>query len=721
MSLSRYPAGNLDALARLDKTAANSIQDICKRLMGLGVTGRFAANRLEASGKDLAQFTTVSLRQYVDPTGASRAIERELMRSSRRLATIRNYLVLAPLLFTWFGVWWAATQYHAELAAHPEVASTPFLDLWQTGFGTGNAMLSFGGFTLLDSLLVAVVIGVGGIAGYLAQQAQRRAYVAYRLLEDALNVLGGVIKENGDIRNPVWSEETVEAAVTKLGKVVEETQTELVVMTTQAQEMLSAITARIATAAEHFAMSTNDLKTSLQGNNAFLSQFLSSLASAQSQASNINASVSGLERAQQGSNNELHRMVNEVQSTTRELRRSVEAIASMARMYEQSQRNAERVQLELVRSMERIQEQLIDQNQLASPRANSGFWPFGRRGRRASRETPYPMPQPPVPQEVPTGPIPTGQSQPTPIRSGQSEAASPSSSPAQEGALGPEQHADDDSQPGEAQLIQDPRFTVFCPREVEVEQWKTLLVYASTKAALDAIRADALRFEPELGQRPRQTFATTESAVLVGQEISFEPFCEGVSFNPRKRTFNWYEEWHRQEFAFKVDGDRAGEAGNGEITVYADQVIIAVVKFSMLFNEAGASAQGAALSEASGSVGIDGGIFPSYSHQDKKVALMVRNVVKTLGIPFNIDFDALRSGEDFDPALMRLIEQSPVFQLFWSERAARSPYVEREWRHALRQNRGPRHIRPFYWEEPCAPIPAELSHIHFTPVDMDDF
>jgi hypothetical protein len=63
-----------------------------------------------------------------------------------------------------------------------------------------------------------------------------------------------------------------------------------------------------------------------------------------------------------------------------------------------------------------------------------------------------------------------------------------------------------------------------------------------------------------------------------------------------------------------------------------------------------------------------------------------------------------------------------VFQLFWSDNAARSTYVEDEWRCALAERSGrpdPYFVRPIYWTDKPAAIPEELRHIHFAKVPLN--
>ena len=83
-----------------------------------------------------------------------------------------------------------------------------------------------------------------------------------------------------------------------------------------------------------------------------------------------------------------------------------------------------------------------------------------------------------------------------------------------------------------------------------------------------------------------------------------------------------------------------------------------------------------------------------------------------LGMQYLRDVQFLRSGEAWNQAIMKKIEEADIFQLCWSSHASQSPYVEQEWRHALHQAR-PSFIRPVYWEKPMPAPPDQLATMHF--------
>jgi tetratricopeptide (TPR) repeat protein len=169
---------------------------------------------------------------------------------------------------------------------------------------------------------------------------------------------------------------------------------------------------------------------------------------------------------------------------------------------------------------------------------------------------------------------------------------------------------------------------------------------------------------------------------------------------------------HRAEFDFIVSRDYAGGAGNGEIMVYAGPLIIGTIKLALLFEDLAQPEGDRAPVNETQSMCFQQ-IFASYSHKDTPIVLACRNVFKALGWEVLIDIDTLRSGQVWSKELMNMIDRADIFQLFWSAQAAQSDYVRQEWKHALKCSRGPRFIRPVYWEQPLVPPPEPLAHLHF--------
>jgi hypothetical protein len=105
--------------------------------------------------------------------------------------------------------------------------------------------------------------------------------------------------------------------------------------------------------------------------------------------------------------------------------------------------------------------------------------------------------------------------------------------------------------------------------------------------------------------------------------------------------------------------------------------------------------------------------FASYASADREEVLRRVQGMSAAGIDVFVDVLSLRSGEDWETLLLDNIRRRDVFYLFWSDAARQSPWVEREWRFALRE-RGLDYIHPIPLADPReVPPPAELASRHF--------
>jgi hypothetical protein len=170
------------------------------------------------------------------------------------------------------------------------------------------------------------------------------------------------------------------------------------------------------------------------------------------------------------------------------------------------------------------------------------------------------------------------------------------------------------------------------------------------------------------------------------------------------------KDWHRAIFSFNVDKRWAGVVGSGEIIVFAGPLIIASLKISLRFGEQ--SFQDNRNQEEVSAFRYRK-IFTSYSHIDMPIVFAIRKAYEAIGDDSFLDIENLRSGQNWNAALLRMIDNSDIFQLFWSDNSAQSQYVYQECQYALQHYKYDGFIRPVYWEKPMRPPPVELSHLHF--------
>jgi tetratricopeptide (TPR) repeat protein len=257
-------------------------------------------------------------------------------------------------------------------------------------------------------------------------------------------------------------------------------------------------------------------------------------------------------------------------------------------------------------------------------------------------------------------------------------------------------------------------FTVYNPQELRPTEWYPFLAYVHRPSAKAMVESDSSkRMEEKVPYRKRDAEATRDIAREA--EILIVPELSGCRFNPTYHRLLWIEDWHCGEFKIQASPDlpdfELEMPAKGRVAFYVESVLVGEVPiWSLLTDKTETAASGERL-QTSSAEPYDA-IFVSYSHEDGEIVDRIGRAYKALGMDFLRDVEILRSGEEWNPALLELIETADIFQLYWSEAARISRYVEQEWRHALAQGRE-RFIRPLYWKKPMPEPPRELSGLHF--------
>ena len=125
--------------------------------------------------------------------------------------------------------------------------------------------------------------------------------------------------------------------------------------------------------------------------------------------------------------------------------------------------------------------------------------------------------------------------------------------------------------------------------------------------------------------------------------------------------------------------------------------------------------------EITNDVFIPQSAFASYASEDRIDVLgRLEGLKKGLkNLEIFIDVITLRSGEDWENKIDAFINTSDIFYLFWSSAAAKSTWVDKEWRLAL-EKKGIEFIDPFPLESPqLVPPPPELGKLHFNSIYLN--
>jgi hypothetical protein len=262
-------------------------------------------------------------------------------------------------------------------------------------------------------------------------------------------------------------------------------------------------------------------------------------------------------------------------------------------------------------------------------------------------------------------------------------------------------------------------FTAGYPGVVTAQHWYPLSVYIH----LSRLQAEADRRIAEesrwFGQRPAGSKAAAQVPLPKGTRLRVSPEVRGVAFNPPTQELRFLEDLQQVVFRLQATSEAAGQTVLGAVEVHAGPLLVAQVPLSIHVRGVGEAEWGPGTATAS-TGRLFSSVFASYAHEDDHVVRACTEAYRALGIDVLVDTASLRSGENWQQALRRLIEKADVFQLYWSEAASRSHYVAKEWQHAvlLQDRKGERFIRPLYWTSPWPPPPAQLEHLHFASLDL---
>lgn len=105
--------------------------------------------------------------------------------------------------------------------------------------------------------------------------------------------------------------------------------------------------------------------------------------------------------------------------------------------------------------------------------------------------------------------------------------------------------------------------TTFGPKEAAADTWYSLLVYFHTEAALGQVRADAQRRLENVDNL--QFLGHMPAPLRHGAEMTIQPMCAGVIFNPACIGLRYLEDVHCAEFRFRAEPEAAQFA---TLTIY---------------------------------------------------------------------------------------------------------------------------------------------------------
>lgn len=276
-----------------------------------------------------------------------------------------------------------------------------------------------------------------------------------------------------------------------------------------------------------------------------------------------------------------------------------------------------------------------------------------------------------------------------------------------------------DSPPGSVQELY--RCSAFYPERIEATTAGKIVVSIHLESvAPDVVREAARRLDLPAGDRIKAGSAVPAVRLARHGIVAITMEVPGLSFETTEASLRLWEDQQFAEFRFKPEPSSIGQLCRGWVHFWLEGIVLADVAVAILVEqEEVPDLFRNALAESNARPYRF--VFPSYSHEDKEAVERLESYAESFGDTYLRDVRSLRAGQEWNEELRRFIKRAHVFQLFWSEPAARSRYVESEWKFALQERSGrpdPYFVRPIYWTDKPAAIPEELSQIHFARVPL---
>jgi hypothetical protein len=165
-------------LGKFDAKAAQRLRDLCDAV----------------DGTNTQTWAAVDIHKMIEPDMII-----EQFRSTKGvdwiiglLEWIRNVLIFAPLILTWYGISQAVAKYSDFVKANSRQAQQPFLYLWQQGFSTTSipATMTLSQIAFWDFILLFIMLVCTFIVYFLSHVANiRRDQEASQLHNDLLHTL----------------------------------------------------------------------------------------------------------------------------------------------------------------------------------------------------------------------------------------------------------------------------------------------------------------------------------------------------------------------------------------------------------------------------------------------------------------------------------------------------------------------------------------------------
>ena len=218
--------------------------------------------------------------------------------------------------------------------------------------------------------------------------------------------------------------------------------------------------------------------------------------------------------------------------------------------------------------------------------------------------------------------------------------------------------------------------------------------------------------EREIG-RDHSSYSSGSMQIRKNTRVTVRLSAPGIRIEEDQDTQRWNDEYLKFVFDYEVPENYDKNQIVFRAGVFFDDVKATTLRLMVQVEETGRKTLNVRREDVRSA-------FVSYSRKDILPVTYIVQALRAARPDMDIFFDLekLRSGEHWEGRLNDELKKREVLYLCWSENAARSEWVEREWRTMLKL-RGADAIEPIPLEDPeRCPAPEDLAQLHFDGMEL---
>lgn len=255
--------------------------------------------------------------------------------------------------------------------------------------------------------------------------------------------------------------------------------------------------------------------------------------------------------------------------------------------------------------------------------------------------------------------------------------------------------------------------SLYAPSHIKKGSWKKIQVFLYKDDEFEEVEKKASMVD---SNAKIMSYNPLDMNLNVGDtvDVTIRMYDKEIKIRQKKNRIVWQGSYKSCEFVIQVPKEYDGEAIAGEAEISINGIQIGRLVFIMnVVEEEPAILNSLVKAKAYRK------IFISYSHKDQKTAEIVAKICRAQKLEFFFDRHTLNPGDDFEKEITRYIHSADLFILCWSENAAKSNYVKKEYSQAIelselkkRPEEASLRICPFSID-PKANPPVEMAMLHF--------